>query len=37
MVAMRRDINRELEITQSGVEFLKSMLSKALELSVSRR
>jgi hypothetical protein len=45
MVAMGRDINKELEISPegfhqrinpSGVEFLKRMLSKALELSVSR-
>jgi hypothetical protein len=45
MVAMGRDINKELEISpeglhqrinHSGVEFLKKMLSKAMELSVSR-
>lgn len=45
MVAMGRDINKELEISpeglhqrinHSGVEFLKRMLSEALELSVSR-
>ena len=45
MVAMGKDINKELEISpegfhqrinHSGVEFLKLMLSKALELSVSR-
>ena len=45
MVAMGKDINQELEISaeglhqrisQAGVEFLKRMLSKALELSVSR-
>jgi hypothetical protein len=45
MVAMGKDINKELEISaeglhqrinHSGVEFLKKMLSKALELSVSR-
>jgi hypothetical protein len=45
MVAMLKDINKELEISPgglhqrinvSGVEFLKKMLSKALELSVSR-
>jgi hypothetical protein len=45
MVAMGKDINKELEISpegfhqrinQSGVEFLKKMLSKAMELSVSR-
>lgn len=44
MVAMGKDINKELEISpeglhqridHSGVEFLRSMLSKALELSVS--
>ncbi len=44
MVAMGKDINKELEISaeglhqrinHSGVEFLKKMLSKALELSVS--
>jgi hypothetical protein len=45
MVAMGKDINKELEISpegfhqrinQSGVEFLEKMLSKAMELSVSR-
>jgi hypothetical protein len=45
MVAMGKDINKELEISpeglhqrinHSGVEFLKKMLSKAMELSVSR-
>jgi len=45
MVAMGKDINKELEISpeglhqrinHSGVEFLKKMLSKALELSVSK-
>ena len=44
MVSMGKDINEELEISPEGlhqrindssVEFLKSMLSKALELSVS--
>jgi hypothetical protein len=44
MVAMGKDINKELEISpeglhqrinHSGVEFLKEMLSKAMELSVS--
>ena len=44
MVSMGKDINKELKITpealhqrinQKGVEFLKRMLSKALELSVS--
>jgi hypothetical protein len=43
MVAMGKDINKELEISAEGlhqrinhlgVEFLRSMLSKALELSV---
>jgi hypothetical protein len=45
MVAMGKDINKELEISPEGlhqrindssVDFLKSMLSKALELSVSK-
>jgi hypothetical protein len=45
MVAMLRDMNPQLEISpeglhqrisQAGVEFLKKMLSKAMELSVSR-
>ena len=45
LVAMLKDINPHLEISpgglhqrinQSGVEFLKKMLSKAMELSVSR-
>jgi len=44
MVSMGKEINKELEITPEalhqrinprGVEFLKRMLSKALELSVS--
>jgi len=45
LVAMLKDINPQLEISpeglhqrisQAGVEFLKKMLSKAMELSVSR-
>jgi len=45
LVAMLKDIDPQIEIspeglhqriTQAGVEFLKRMLSKALELSVSR-